>query len=99
MGRDLAAKLGQGPALLMRGHGAVIAAKTIRLATFTAIGLDTQARLQRDAMSLGAVTGLSPGEIAATAGLFEPGSPGDSVNRAWEHWCVRAGVPFRRGDA
>jgi hypothetical protein len=29
----------------MRGHGAVLSAKTMRLATFTAIGLDTHARL------------------------------------------------------
>ncbi len=99
MGRDLARRLGQGPALLMRGHGAVIAAKSIRLATFTAIGLDTQARLLHDAVSLGAVNGLSPGEVTATAGLFEPGTPGDSVNRAWEYWCSRANVPFHAAGA
>ena len=78
----------------MRGHGAVAVAISVRLATFVAINLDTQARTQREATSLGAVNGLSPGEIAGTAHLFDPGAPGDSLNRAWEYWCVRANVPF-----
>ena len=94
MGLDLARRLGQGSTLLMRGHGAAVAALSVRLATFIAISLDTQAREQREAMSLGPVNGLSPGEIAATSHLYDPGVPGDSMNRAWEYWCARAGVPF-----
>lgn len=99
IGHDVAKRLGQGSTLLMRGHGAVVAAKTIRLATFTAINLDIQARLQRDATALGAATPLSPGEVAATAALFDPSAPSDSVGRAWEYWCVRAGVPFHARGA
>lgn len=94
MGRDVAARLGAGSTLLMRGHGAVIAAKTVRLATFTAINLDIQARLQREAMSLGETIPLSAGEVAGTAALFDPSASTDSVGRAWEYWCVRANVPF-----
>ena len=94
IGRDLARRLGQGSTVLMRGHGAVIAAKTIRLATFTAINLDNQARLRHDALALGAVTDMSPGEVAETAKLFEPGAQGGSLARAWEYWCGRANVPF-----
>ena len=37
IGRDVAKRLGSGSTLLMRGHGAVVAAKTVRLAVFTAI--------------------------------------------------------------
>lgn len=94
MGLDLATRLGQGSTLPMLGHGAVIAAKSVRLATFIAISLDTQARAQREAISLGPVNGLSPGEIAATAHLFDLGAPGDSMNRAWEYWCARANVRY-----
>ena len=94
IGLDLATRLGQGSTLLMRGHGAVIAARSVRLATFIAISLDTQAREQREAMSLGPVIGLSPGEIAATEHLYDPGVPGDSINRAWEYWCARASIPY-----
>jgi ribulose-5-phosphate 4-epimerase/fuculose-1-phosphate aldolase len=94
MGLDLARRLGQGSTLLMRGHGAAIAAQSVRLATFIAISLDTQAREQREAMSLGPINPLSPGEVAATSHLYDPGEPGDAMNRAWEYWCLRAGVPF-----
>ena len=99
MGRDLARRMGKAPTLLMRGHGAVIAAKSIRLATFTAIGLDTQARALREALTLGAATGLSSGEAAATAGLFDPDAAGNSIGRAWEYWCARANVPYRAKGA
>lgn len=94
IGLDLARHLGQAPVLLMRGHGAVVVAQSIRLATFTAISLDEQARIQRQAMSLGPFNGLTVGEVAATAHLYDPGKPGDILNRAWEYWCARAGVPF-----
>lgn len=83
----------------MRGHGAVITAKSIRLATFTAIGLDAQARMARDAMALGGVTYLSPGEVRATARLFDPEAQGNSIGRAWEYWCARANVPYREHGA
>ena len=99
MGLDLAARLGRGSTLLMRGHGAVVAAPSVRLATFMAISLDTQARAQREAMSLGPYVGLSPGEVAATGHLYDPGAPGNSMNRAWEYWCARANVPFHERGA
>jgi hypothetical protein len=35
-------------------------------------------------MSIGAINGLSPSEVAATTGLFEPGRPGDSDDRTAE---------------
>ena len=94
IGRDLAERLGNGYALLMRGHGAVAAGVSIRLATFIAVTLNTQARLLREALALGDVKYLSKDEIAATASLFDPSNPGDAIGRTWENWCARAGVPF-----
>jgi ribulose-5-phosphate 4-epimerase/fuculose-1-phosphate aldolase len=94
IGRDLAKRLGSGLAVLMRGHGAVAAGKSIRLATYVAITLNLQARLQREAMALGDVKYLAKGEIAATAAGFDPSAPGDALGRVWEYWCARAGVPF-----
>ena len=95
MGRDLAARLGQGAALLMRGHGAVAAGPSIRGAVVAAVMLNLQARLLTDAIRLGgAVRPLSPGEVAATARTFDAAVPGDATGRTWEYWCARAGVPF-----
>ena len=95
IGRDLAARLATGSALLMRGHGAVTAAKSIRMATFLAVNLNVQARLEADAMRLGASKFLSPGEVKASALNFDPVSPGDAIGRTWEYWCARAHVAFQ----
>lgn len=95
MGRDLARTLGDGLAVLMRGHGAAAAGPSIRVAVIAAIMLNLQARLERDAIGLGgSVKYLSPGEVAATAKTFSAETPGDAIGRNWEYWCVRAGVPF-----
>jgi len=99
IGRDLAKRLGSGPAVLLRGHGAVIAARSIRQATFVAITLNLQARLQLAAMQLGSVKYLSKQEVLASAANFEPAAPGDALGRSWEYWCSRARVPFHMRGA
>ena len=90
MAADLAAALGDRPAILMRGHGAVVAAPSLREAVFNSIYLQLNADLQMKASSLGPVTFLTDGEIAAvlrTRGSF-------TYERAWEYWCRRAGRPY-----
>jgi HCOMODA/2-hydroxy-3-carboxy-muconic semialdehyde decarboxylase len=94
MGQDLAAKLGNRSAVLMRGHGAVVAAPTVRVATFLAIALDTHARLLREALQLGDVTYLSPGEVKTTGKIADSKVGADAIGRAWEHWCNKASRPF-----
>jgi ribulose-5-phosphate 4-epimerase/fuculose-1-phosphate aldolase len=90
MARDLAAALGHRPAILMRGHGAVVAGASLREVVFNSIYLQLNAELQMKAAGLGEVTFLSDGEIAAvlrTRGAF-------TFERAWELWCRRAGRPY-----
>ncbi len=87
MGRDLAKLLGARPAALMRGHGAVVVGRDIRQAVYIAYYLELAAKLQMQAMAMGEVTFLTPGEvdnIIARTGPY-------SINRAWENWCRRAG--------
>jgi HCOMODA/2-hydroxy-3-carboxy-muconic semialdehyde decarboxylase len=88
-GRDLADCLGKNVIALMRGHGCVVTGPTIEIAVLTAIYLRVNARLQMDAMRLGEVTYLSPGEVALNAQLNKP-KLGD--DRAWEYLCSRANV-------
>ncbi|MEA2953274.1 MAG: hypothetical protein QOJ96_2794 [Alphaproteobacteria bacterium] len=86
MGRDLAKLLGSRPTALMRGHGAVVAANDIRQAVYIAYYLELAAKLQMQAMAMGDITFLTPGEvdnIIARTGPY-------SINRAWENWCRRA---------
>jgi len=90
MARDLAATLGSRSAILMRGHGAVVAGASLREVVFNSIYLQLNADLQMKAQMLGAVTFLSDGEVAAvlrTRGSF-------TFERAWEFWCRRAGRPY-----
>ena len=90
MARNLAAALGHRPVVLMRGHGCVVAAASLREVVFNAIYLQLNADLQMKAGALGDITFLSEGEVAAvlrTRSTF-------TFERAWESWCRRAGRPY-----
>jgi HCOMODA/2-hydroxy-3-carboxy-muconic semialdehyde decarboxylase len=87
MGRSLAKLLGKGRAALMRGHGAVTAGSDIRQAVYIAYYMEMGAKIQINAMQMGDVTFLTPGEVDT---IIERTGP-YSINRAWESWCRRAG--------
>jgi HCOMODA/2-hydroxy-3-carboxy-muconic semialdehyde decarboxylase len=90
MARDLTAALGNRPVALMRGHGCVIAGKSLREVVFNAVYLELNANLQMKAHGLGPITFLSDGEVQAilrTRASF-------TYERAWERWCRRAGRPY-----
>jgi HCOMODA/2-hydroxy-3-carboxy-muconic semialdehyde decarboxylase len=90
MARDLATALGDRPVALMRGHGCVVAGGSLRDVVFNSVYLELNAELQMKAASLGEITFLSEGEIAAilrTRSSF-------TFERAWERWCARAGRPY-----
>ncbi len=88
-GRDLARATGPCNCALMRGHGAVIAGKTLQEAVMTAIYLQVNAKIQAEAMRLGEPKALTPGEVKRTTETqFSP----LSMDRAWEYFCTRAGV-------
>jgi ribulose-5-phosphate 4-epimerase/fuculose-1-phosphate aldolase len=80
-GEALARTLGGGAVALMRGHGSTVVGPTLRLAVFRAVYTEVNARVQLQAMHLGAVNYLTAEECAAaTAGV------GSQVNRAWNYW-------------
>ena len=88
-GRDLAATLGRNICVLMRGHGAVVAAESLKEAVITAIYLKVNAEVQLQAMSIGTPRGLSDGEVERSrATQLSP----LALDRAWEYFCARAGV-------
>jgi HCOMODA/2-hydroxy-3-carboxy-muconic semialdehyde decarboxylase len=91
MGRDLAQFLGPQRTALMRGHGAVVVGTSIRHAVFVSIYLEVNAKLQMQAMAMGDIKYLSPGEIDKIASRTGP----YTLNRAWENWCRRADRPAR----
>lgn len=81
LGRALAKTLGNKPAVLMRGHGAVIVGKNIIEAVARSVYLEVNARVQAQAMAMGQrVTYLDEGEVRKRA--EDP----DPYGRAWELW-------------
>ncbi len=87
MGRDLAKRLGKGRTALMRGHGAVVAGTSIRHAVFISYYLELNSKLQMQAMAMGKIKHLYPGEVDAVIARTGP----YTLNRAWENWARNAG--------
>jgi HCOMODA/2-hydroxy-3-carboxy-muconic semialdehyde decarboxylase len=88
-GRDLAVRMGEGRAVLMRGHGFTAAGRTLQEVLKVAIYLPKNARVLMEALKLGGeVTYVSAGEIALRDA---PGPGGAEIQRAWDYWARRAG--------
>jgi ribulose-5-phosphate 4-epimerase/fuculose-1-phosphate aldolase len=87
-GRSLARTVGQGRLALMRGHGSVVVGRDVRNVVAACISMDKNARVQLQALQLGELIPLAPGEIARPA--VPPGAP-PLPDRAWEYWERRAG--------
>jgi HCOMODA/2-hydroxy-3-carboxy-muconic semialdehyde decarboxylase len=87
LGRALAGVLGDKPAALMRGHGAVIVANTLIDAVARSVYLEENARIQAQAMAMGQnVNYLSPGEVQKRGSANE-------FSRAWELWKAQVSRP------
>ena len=81
LGRALAQALGDKPAALMRGHGAVVVAATLPTAVGRSIYLELNARMQAQAMALGGpVAYLDPQEAKLAAADPNP------YGRGWDLW-------------
>lgn len=83
-GRALARVLGQRPAALMRGHGAVITANALPLVVFRAVYLQINSALQLQALSLNPGTTFLTEREAAL--VDETLWNQDRHLRAWELW-------------
>lgn len=85
LGRALARTLGDKPAALMRGHGAVVVAQSLPTVVGRSVYLDMNARLQAQAIALGGpVTYLD----AQEAQLY---LASNNYDRAWELWKKEVG--------
>lgn len=83
LGAALAQRLGGAAVALMRGHGDVVVAESLKLAVFRAVYTEINARLQAEALLLGQgrVSLLNEKEAAAATATNTP-----QVGRAWELW-------------
>jgi ribulose-5-phosphate 4-epimerase/fuculose-1-phosphate aldolase len=81
LGAALAGSLGRASFALMRGHGSVAVAGTLKQAVYRAIYAEINARLQAEAMRLGNVTYLNDAEAAGASRTNDL-----VIDRPWELW-------------
>lgn len=82
LGRALAKSLGAHPAVLMRGHGAVVVGKDIQQAVFRSVYTEMNAQLQGQAMALGQKVNYLDADEAKKAEESNNGT----LSRPWELW-------------
>ncbi|HEV7138575.1 MAG TPA: class II aldolase/adducin family protein, partial [Steroidobacteraceae bacterium] len=85
LGADLAGTLGESRLVLMRGHGFTTVGGSVREAVYNAINTVRNAQIQMDAMRLGPVAYLTPGEAAAVSRLHDA-----ALDASWEIWAQQA---------
>jgi ribulose-5-phosphate 4-epimerase/fuculose-1-phosphate aldolase len=87
LGVALAKVLGDAPAALMRGHGAVVVGQNIARAVGRSVYLELSAQMQLQAIALagpnGSITYLDDGEVQAS-------TPVQDYYRAWPMWRDKA---------
>jgi ribulose-5-phosphate 4-epimerase/fuculose-1-phosphate aldolase len=81
LGHALATTLGQHPVALMRGHGSVAAAQSVRHVSFRAIYTEVNARSESDALRIGDPIFLNDGEAEAAMKTND-----GLVDRPWDLW-------------
>jgi ribulose-5-phosphate 4-epimerase/fuculose-1-phosphate aldolase len=86
LGDALAKALGNSGIGLIRGHGFVAVADSTPIVVYRAIYTQVNARVQADAMKLGAIKYLTPGEAVKAQAIVEA-----TVGRPWELWKSQVG--------
>jgi ribulose-5-phosphate 4-epimerase/fuculose-1-phosphate aldolase len=86
LGAALALFLKNSPAVLMRGHGSVVVGSSIPQSVFRAVYLETNARLQAEAMRIGKTNFLTPEEARLAAATNDT-----QVSRPWQLWKYELG--------
>jgi HCOMODA/2-hydroxy-3-carboxy-muconic semialdehyde decarboxylase len=87
LGAALAKSLGPKAVVLMRGHGVTVTAPTLREAVYRGVYVDVNARLQLEAIGLGAVNYLTDQEGRAAAS-----TNASQIGRAWDLWKMKVEV-------
>jgi ribulose-5-phosphate 4-epimerase/fuculose-1-phosphate aldolase len=84
LGAALAKSLGPKAVVLMRGHGVTVTAPTLPEAVYRGVYVDVNARLQLEAIGLGAVNYLTDQEGRAAAS-----TNASQIGRAWDLWKMK----------
>ena len=101
LGKALAAKLGAGPVVLLRGHGNAVVGPDVRRVVSRAIYTEVNSRLQLQALALGGpITYISPEEgtkMEQARDASRTGT-GPGQDRTWEMWKQEASMRSTAGS-
>ena len=87
LGKALAQTLGKNSVALLRGHGNVVVAPSVRVVVYRAIYTEANAKLLLQAKMLGGpITYLAPEEAALMEKEQSRQRPGHGHDRTWEMW-------------
>lgn len=87
LGQALARSLGERSCVLMRGHGSTVVGSSLQQVVYRAIYAEANARLQREAHSLGTPTFLNGAEARLAAAAND-----GQIGRSWQLWVQRLGT-------
>lgn len=87
-GHSMAKAMGAGRAVLLRGHGATCAGRSLREAVFVSVRMKEGAEVLLRALALGEPSYLTAGEVEQTASMLLSPMP---LARAWDYFVSRAG--------
>jgi len=88
-GRDMAKTLAKNNVVLMRGHGCTVAADTLKKVVIMAVYVQVNAKIQLEAMGLGEVNYLTPGEVQKTGDLLNVAMV---ETRVWDYLASKANL-------
>ena len=89
-GEALAKTLAGHRAMIMRGHGAVVVAESIRGVFFGSVYLEDNAKKLADAYKIGAPSYLRADELAAGEGIWRQ----NQFDKVWRYYKEKSGINF-----
>jgi HCOMODA/2-hydroxy-3-carboxy-muconic semialdehyde decarboxylase len=96
LGKALARSLGATNFVLMRGHGSVTVAKSLKLVVARAIWAEMNAKLQTEAMRIASMAGDNAVNYLTAAEASESMTINETVvDRPWDFWKARARVALQ----
>ena len=89
-GDALAGTLGDCRAMIMRGHGAVVVAESVKAVFFGSVYLEDNARKLAEALKIGEPVPLREDELKASAGIWRQ----NQFDKVWQYYVEKTGIRF-----
>ena len=89
-GDALAETLGDRRAMIMRGHGAVVVAESVKAVFFGSVYLEDNAKKLAEALKMGQPIPLRDDEVKAAAGIWRQ----NQFDKIWQYYQEKSGIDF-----